>query len=185
MWEALQEASSVLSTLKNVTPSNRSDVASTQGVGDRSEIGKSAVSGQHKIWGNLDGQSRGMDGRLDTQGKAAPELYATHQGSGQSNNPGTYTPPKYKELYKERINESANASATGVGAGKHKASAASGSAHSGLGNKYVQGGDTHFGGSCNCSCGEGKKKVVTEAQLVGSAVALVGCRALSEAFRIG
>ena len=41
----LKEGSSVLPSMKNVTPSERSGVSGNEGVGDRSEIGKKPESG--------------------------------------------------------------------------------------------------------------------------------------------
>ena len=177
MWEALQEASSVLSTLKQTTPSDRSDVSGNQGIGDRSEIGKKPWEGQAKLLGNLNGQSRGMEGHLDTQGKSSPELYASHKGSTKTNDPGTYTPPVYNRMYKQSINESVSKDTTGIQAGKHKISAAAGAGATGFHSKTAVRGDTNFGGSCNC----GKSKPMTEAQLIGSTLAILSANALTEA----
>lgn len=177
MWERLLEASSVLPTLKQNIPSNRSDVSGTQGVGDRSEIGKKPWEGQAKLLGNLNGQSRGMEGTLDTQGKSSPELFTSRKGNTKDNNPGTFTPATYKKMYDQKIQESANATETGTQAGKHKTTGVAPTA--GLSDKYVPGGDTNNGGSCNCGKSE-KRSTLTEAQFFGSTIALVAARALIE-----
>lgn len=176
MWEKLLEASSVLPSMKQNVPSNRSDVGGTQGIGDRSDVGKKPWEGQAKLLGNLNGQSRGFQGTLDLQGKNEPELFTSHRGSTKSNDPGTYTPPKYKAMYNQRINESANGSEMGIQAGKHKTSAAAGKYTTGLKNKYVPKADTRHGGSCNC----GKSSTLSEGQLLGGLVSFYGMNFLLE-----
>lgn len=177
MWKGLQEASSVLSSMKQNVPSDRSAVSGTQGIGDRSEVGKKPWEGQSKLLGNLNGQSRGFQGTLDTQGKKGPEMYTSHKGNSQSNDPGTYTPSNYKKMYSAKINESVTADETGIQSGKHKVSAASGKGVTGMGNKYVPNADTHHGGSCNCGA---KKNVMTEGQLIGALAVLCGMNSLIE-----
>ncbi len=172
----LKEGSSVLPSMKNVTPSDRAGVAGNEGVGDRSEVGKTPESGQKKIWGNLANQSRGMEGTLDTQGKSAPELFTDKRGATKTTNPGTSTPGVYKKMY--TMHENAIGGATGHKAGKLKVNGVNN--NTGLSDKYVPGADTAHGGSCNCS----KKKPMTEAQLVGSTVALIASKLLSEGFGI-
>lgn len=178
MLNGLQEASSVLSQLKQITPSDRSNVSGTEGTGDRSEVGRSPSQGQKKIWGNLDTQSRGMEGNLDTQGKTEPELFTSHKGNSSDNSPGTFTPPKYKSML--QIKESATAEETGVDSGKHKTTSAANTVDPT--QKNVQGADTNPGGSCNC--GEVKKSTITEEQVVGSTVAMIAAQALIENYKI-
>lgn len=176
MWKALQEGSSVLPQLKQITPSDRTGVSGNEGIGDRSEVGKTPESGQKKIWGNLNAQSRGQEGKLDTQGKDSPQLFTSHKGATKENTTGTSTPSQYKKMY--AIKESANATETGVSSGKHKETTA-------LSNptiKNVKGADTNHGGSCNASCK--KSTPVTESQLIGSTVAMVAAKTLNEAFNI-
>ena len=182
MWKVLKEGSSVLPTLKQITPSERSSVSGNEGVGDRSEIGKTPESGQGKIWGNLNKQSRGMEGKLDTQGKSEPELFTDKKGATKTTVPGTYTPSKYKEMYKTKIHESANAEETGAQSGKHKVSAAANSSDPTI--KNVEGADTQHGGSCNCGAPKPKKSCVTESQVIGSTLALVSAHALAEGFNL-
>ena len=69
LFEA-NEHSTVLPSMKQITPSSRSN--ETEGVGDRSEVGRIPSKGQKKIFGNLDRQSTGQVGKLDTQGKESP-----------------------------------------------------------------------------------------------------------------
>ena len=176
MWEMLKEGSSVLPSMKNVTPSERSGVSGNEGVGDRSEVGKTPESGQKKIWGNLANQSRGMDGTLDTQGKSAPELFTDKRGATKTTNPGTSTPDVYKKMY--TMHEGAIGGETGQKSGKLKVSGVNN--NTGVEGKNVAGADTIHGGSCNCS----KKKPMTEAQLVGSTVALIASKLLSEGMGI-
>lgn len=176
MWERLLEASSVLPSMSQTVPSERSSVSNTAGIGDRSEIGRSPVSGQAKLLGNLNGQSRGFEGRLDTQGKSSPELFTSHKGSTKSNDPGTYTPQSYKNML--RLNEAANGDETGIASAKHKHSSAAG-----YGNplKTHTGSDSINGGGCNKRCCN-KSESVTESQLMGSAVALAAIQTLSEMY---
>ena len=170
MWKTLKEGSSVLPSMKQVTPSERSGVSGNEGTGDRSEIGKTPVSGQSKIWGNLNAQSRGMVGKLDTQGKESPELFTDKRGATKTTVPGTSTPSVYKKMY--AVHENAIGASTGQQAGKYKPSSATD-------------GDTNHGGSSNCSCERGKKKTtVTEAQLIGSTVAMIASKLLSESLGI-
>ena len=180
MWNVLKEGSSVLPTLKQVTPSDRAGVSGNEGVGDRSEIGKTPESGQSKIWANLNAQSRGMEGKLDTQGKSEPEMFTDKKGATKTTVPGTSTPSVYKKMY--AVQESANGDETGTSAGKHKA--ASVAATSGLEDKQVPGADTHHGGGCNCGCTKKKENAMTESQLVGSTVAMIASKMLSEGFGI-
>ena len=169
----LKEGSSVLPSMKNVTPSERSRVSETEGVGDLSEFGRSPESGQKKIWGNLANQSRGMVGVLDTQGKSAPELFTDRRGVMRTNDPGTYTPGVYQKMY--TVHESANGGETGQKSGKLKVTGVNN--HTGTQNKYVRGADIVNGGSCNC-----KNKPMTESQLVGSTIALFASKVLSEGY---
>lgn len=178
MWKALQEGSSVLPQLKQTIPSDRSGVSGNEGVGDRSEVGKTPESGQGKIWGNLNHQSRGLEGKLDTQGKERPQLFTSHAGATKSNPTGTSTPSTYKRMYS--IKESANADETGINSGKHKTN----SAIDDPTIKNVQGADTNNGGSCNCGSKKSKKTTVTESQVIGSTVAMVAAKTLNEAFNI-
>lgn len=176
MWErVLRENSSVLSTLKQITPSDRTNVSNNYGIGDRSDIGRKPVDGQSKIFGNLDKQSRGMEGKLDTQGKEKPELFTSHNGNSKDNNPGTFTPKVYNKMYNQKIQESANSSETGVNSGKHKVNGV----ESGIRNKYVIGADVNNGGGCNCSKTK-EKSALTESQVLGSIVALAASRSLME-----
>ena len=176
MWEILKEGSSVLPSMKQVTPSERSGVSGNEGVGDRSEVGKSPVSGQSKIWGNLNGQSRGMVGKLDTQGKESPEMFTDKRGATKTTDPGTSTPSVYKKMY--TVHENANGAGTGQQAGKYKP--ASATANTGPNRKYAPDADFNNGGSTNCSCERGKKSPMTEAQLIGSTIALIASSVLSE-----
>lgn len=180
MWETLKEGSSVLPSMKQVTPSERSGVSGNEGTGDRSEMGKSPVSGQSKIWGNLNNQSRGMTGTLDTQGKEYPEMFTSKKGATKSNDPGTSTPGVYKKMY--TMHEAASGAATGQQSGKFKP--ASATKNSGVDNASAMDADTNHGGSSNCSCDRGKKSTMTEAQLIGSTVAMVAANMLSEGFGI-
>ena len=180
MWKTLKEGSSVLPSMKQVTPSERSGVSGNEGVGDRSEIGKTPVSGQSKIWGNLNSQSRGMVGKLDTQGKESPELFTDKRGATKTTVPGTSTPGVYKRMY--AVHENANGYGTGQQAGKFKPTSAT--ANTGMNKKYVPKADFKNGGSTNCACERGKKSTMTEAQLVGSTVALIAAKVLSEGLGI-
>ena len=180
MWKTLKEGSSVLPSMKQVTPSERSGVSGNEGVGDRSEIGKTPVSGQSKIWGNLNSQSRGMVGKLDTQGKESPELFTDKRGATKTTVPGTSTPGVYKKMY--AVHENANGAGTGQQAGKYKPTSAT--ANTGMNKKYAPKADFKNGGSTNCACERGKKSTMTEAQLVGSTVALIAAKVLSEGLGI-
>lgn len=177
MWEMLKEGSSVLPSMKNVTPSDRSGVSGNEGVGDRSEVGKTPESGQKKIWGNLANQSRGMDGTLDTQGKSAPELFTDKRGATKTTNPGTSIPGVYKKMY--TMHESAIGGETGQKSGKKKVSGVNN--NTGF-QKNVRGADVTHGGFNNCSCR--KDKPMTESQLIGSTVALTASKFLSEGMGI-
>lgn len=174
-WKRILEAASTLDTLNQITPSERSSVSNTAGIGDRSEIGKTPESGQSKIWGNLNSQSRGFQGSLDTQGKKSPELFASHKGNTQPNDPGTFTPAKYKKML--NMSESAVGGETGTQSGKYKESAASGR-HNPM-NKH-DGSDIRNGGSSNHNCRCKRCESVTESQLLGSTVALYASQVLSE-----
>ena len=180
MWKTLKEGSSVLPSMKQVTPSERSGVSGNEGTGDRSEIGKSPVSGQSKIWGNLNSQSRGMTGTLDTQGKESPEMFTDKRGATKNTDPGTSTPGVYKKMY--AVHENANGMGTGQQAGKYKP--ASATANTGMSKKYAPKADFNNGGSTNCECERGKKSPMTEAQLIGSTIAMIASNLLSEGFGI-
>ncbi len=180
MWKTLKEGSSVLPSMKQVTPSERSGVSGNEGTGDRSEIGKSPVSGQSKIWGNLNSQSRGMTGTLDTQGKESPEMFTDKRGATKNTDPGTSTPGVYKKMY--AVHENANGMGTGQQAGKYKP--ASATANTGMSKKYAPKADFNNGGSTNCGCERGKKAPMTEAQLIGSTIAMIASNLLSEGFGI-
>jgi len=179
MWKNLQEGSSVLPSMKQVTPSDRTGVSGNEGIGDRSDVGKTPTSGQGKIWGNLNNQSRGMVGKLDTQGKDAPEMFTDKRGATKTTNPGTSTPGIYKKMY--AMHENANGKSTGQQSGKHKVAGVNN--NSGISSKYVEDGDFRHGGSSNCPCGK-KSKPMTEDQLVGSTVAIIASKLLSENFGI-
>lgn len=175
----INESSSVLSTLKNLVPSqNRS---STCGVGDRSEIGMSPIKGQKKLLGNLDAQSKGMVGVLDTQGKSEPTMFASHNGNDKNNSVGSYTPSVYRKLYK--LTEGASGkNSTGVAVGKIKNASASS-----LNNvKYARKMDYGTGDNTtkislkntskinpdvDCGC-TSAKNIMSESLLLGSLLAL-------------
>ena len=176
MWETLKEGSSVLPSMKQVTPSERSGVSGNEGTGDRSELGKAPVSGQSKIWGNLNNQSRGMTGTLDTQGKESPEMFTSKKGATKDNDPGTSIPGAYKKMY--TVHEAASGAATGQQSGKFKSTSAT--KNNGVNNASAMDADTNHGGSTNCSCDRGKKSTMTEAQLIGSTVAMIASNLLSE-----
>lgn len=178
MRKILREGSSVLPSMRQVTPSERSGVSGSEGIGDRSEIGKSPVSGQSKIWGNLNNQSRGMVGKLDTQGKESPEMFTDRRGATKTTNPGTSTPGVYKSMY--AVHENANGAGTGQQAGKYKPTSAT--ANTGLNKKYAPKADFNNGGSTNCGCEREKKSPMTEAQLIGSTIAMIASNLLSEGF---
>lgn len=167
MWKNLQENSSTLNSLKQTTPSDRS-ATETAGIGDRSSIGKTPESGQKQIWGNLASQSRGMEGKLDTQGKENSTMFTSHAGASQSNNPGTYIPQRYKSMY--QIREGVTADSTGVNSGVYKTTSAT--KNTGTNAKYTKGADTNNGGSCNCD-GRRKKTALNESQLIGGLFSLV------------
>lgn len=180
MWKALIEGS-VLSTMKQVTPSDRSDVSSNQGIGDRSDVGKDPSSGQSKIWGNLDKQSRGMEGKLDTQGSSDTKMFTSNEGNTQKNETGTVTPNVYKQMY--AIKENANAGSTGVMSGKVKSTAAAGSVVNPM-VKHAEDADTTIGGSTNiCDC-KRKPSTITESDLFGVSISLIASKLVQESFGI-
>lgn len=154
------EHSSVLSSLKQITPSDRSGITDC-GVGDRSDVGKTPVDGQRKIFGNLDKQSKGMTGEIDTQGKDKSTMFTSHNDSG------TYTPQKYKTM----LREEAVGESTGVSSGKNKVKAAAGSVTS---PKYKDGADT-----AGCKCGK-THNTITESIKIGSALSIAAIQIFNE-----
>lgn len=159
------EHSSVLPTMKQVTPSNRVGL-NDEGVGDRSDVGKKPVDGQAKIFGNLNNQSRGMVGKLDTQGKDSPVMFTDHKNSKGCDCTGTYTPSAYKKMLKE----SSCGSESGVQAGKQKINTASGK-NSNV--KYVENGDTNH-----------SNKVLSESDCIGSILTLSALQIFNESHNI-
>lgn len=162
IYEA-NEHSSVLPTLKQITPSDRNNIQDC-GVGDRSDVGKKPVDGQNRIWGNLDKQSKGMTGTIDTQGKDKSVMFTDHKNSRGQGNTGTFTPSKYKSM----LSESSTGAQTGTLAGKNKISAA---ANNNSNQKYKQGADT-----ANCSC----EKHISEALSLGGALAIAAMYVFNE-----
>lgn len=109
------EHGSVLPSLKEINPSDKS-ISGNEGVGDRT-FGRNPLQGQNQILGNLDKQSKGMEGKLDTQGKSNTEMFTKRLNS---------------------IHESTIGAATGVAAVKQKTSAASGAVTTDINKKYVE-----------------------------------------------
>lgn len=163
------EHSSVLASLKQITPSDRTGISDC-GVGDRSDVGKTPAEGQSRIWGNLDKQSKGMTGEFDTQGKDNSTMFTSHKNSAGSEDTGTYTPKKYRAM----LREEASGDSTGVSAGRNKVSAASGSASS---PKYKQGADT----AGRCCCGK-THNTMTESFKIGSALSIAALNLFNEMY---
>ena len=149
------ESSSVLPSLTQKIPSDRTGVNGTERIGDRSDVGATPLANNYKIWGNLDKQSRGMTGLLDTQGHGGPTLFTDHRNSAGQAITGTKTPEAYKKMLKE---SASGKSSTGVSSGKNKISGVSDS----IKDKYINGGDTTVSKEFE------HKKPLTESQIIGS-----------------
>ena len=110
---------SVLPSMKQITPSDRSDA--NEGTGDRSEVGQCPQKGHSKIWGNLSSQSKGLDGNIDLQGKSSSEVV----------NSKKTTLTESKRLLREVACEMS----TGTGSEKNKESSSTGKT-TGVGHSY-------------------------------------------------
>lgn len=172
LFEA-NEHSSVLPSLSQTTPSNRENVSRNEGIGDRSDVGKKPVDGQSRIWGNLNSQSKGMTGILDTEGKNQPSMFVDHKNADGVSNTGTKTPDAYKKMLKESASGINN---TGVASGKLKISGVSMKPS----YKYVVNADTQHGHQVMPKSTGSTKSTVTESQKIGSALTIAALQLFNE-----
>lgn len=168
MWKNLLNEGSVLPSTKQITPSDRSD--SNEGIGDRSEIGAEPASGQKKIWGDLDKNGKGFEGKFDTQGGSCTRMFASNTDAPKSTSG------------MRALKESAAGEDTGVMSGRHKPSAAAAPASPTICD--VKGADTIHGGSDNNMDKKSKKNVVTESEILGATVAVVSSKLLTEMYQL-
>lgn len=162
LFEA-NEHSTVLPSIKQITPSSGSN--ETEGVGDRSEVGRIPSKGQKKIFGNLDRQSTGQVGKLDTQGKESPTMFASHKSCCGSGATGAEIPNKYKKM----LHESAcGKRSTGTGSGKQHPST----------TNRISGTVDPVNVANKADTRHGEQKLISESEKLGSAISLLAMKAL-------